>query len=311
MNWASRIAKIVTCVAGLSTVGACAPTTGAAQVSDVNESTMWTLVGAGVGVATGFGLAGLTGYELQEGGALVVVLLGGGMGGVTAHKLATSRGRQGQPVRRIQVTFPWAVVWSKAPQDIEAALSESGYGGSDSHHSLAPAVSVTVDAPGPLQIGAEISGVRGARVRDEDEATTITESVDGRSLSLFVLLARKPSQGHRLTYFGGGGVAQTAITVLSYFDQKQNSGLPPDLAQPSRSSRAEAKKWHPLLRAGLEFNLTMDVGVRLEGMRRWTQGISVPAIELLDATGNTVRQHGGHAVSLRSFQVSLGFNWRY
>jgi hypothetical protein len=311
MTSASATVMIVACVSGLTTAGVSRPNALTGQVPDVSESVGATLVGAGVGAAAGFGLAGVTRYELQEGGALVVALLGGGLGAVTANKFAESRDRPWGLSHRVQVAFPWAIVWSEAPEDIETAFSASGYGAADSHHSLAPAVTISVDIVGPLQVGGEVSGIRGVRVRDEDVGTHVTESVDGENFSFYVLIGRSPSQDRRLTYFGGGGVARTAITVLSYFDQKENLEGPPALAQPRRSSRAEANGWHPLIRAGLEFNFTDDVALRFEGVRRWAQEVSVPAIELLDPTGNVVRQLENHPVSLRSFQLSLGFGLRY
>jgi hypothetical protein len=293
-----------------SAVGSSCPAAAEAQTTP-RRSLSATLAGAGVGVAAGFGLAGATDYELQEGGLFVVVLLGGGLGAATGHKLSLSAGGPWRTLRPVQVAFPWAHGWSESSGDVRSAFSASGYRAEDSHHALVPAVTLTVDAGRWIRIGAEISGIRGVLLRGDDEVARVSESVDGHSVSLFAVVSTTPSRGRRLTYFGGGGLGRDAVTALSYFDQKTSTGIPPDVVQRNRSSRASAARWSPQIRGGLEVYLTDEVSLKMEAVRRWADTISVPSIELTDLNGVVVSHHGAHSVSLTSFHLSLGLGMRY
>lgn len=314
MPWMRRISGMAT--SGIQAVVLAAAVTAGpisvvAQEPAERHARVGTLVGAGAGIAVGFGLAGATQYALKEGGAVVVTFLGAALGAVTGHKLSDSMGQPWRVPPRVQVTFPWAIGWSGAPDDIESALAACGCFGKDSHHALVPAVAVTIDALGPVRIGAEISGIRGVQVHGTRELATLSENVDGRTLSMLVLFGTRPSPGRRLTYSGGGGLDRYAVTVESYFDQRGMGSLPPDAAQPRRSTRSRAVGWGPQVRAGLEFYLTHDFSLKMDAVRRWRDRIAVPAIELIDTSGDVVARNEAHTVSLGSFLLSFGVGMRW
>jgi len=293
----------------LATVSAVAmmawPATSCAQEAGGRRPAAGALVGAGVGVATGFVLAGATDYPLKEGGAFVVTFLGAALGAVTGHKLSSSLGRPWSAPGRVQVTFPWAAGWSGAADDIESAFSAHGYRGEDTHHALVPAVTVTLNAFGPLRVGAEVSGIRAVSVGGRGALASLTENVDGRAVAALAVVGKRPTAERRLTWAVGGGIDRYVVTVESYFDQVEE-GDRPDAQQPRRSVRSEATGWGPHVRAGAEYHLTRDVSVKLEGMRRWKGDVTVPNIEILDSSGTVLTRHGGHSVSLGSFQMALG-----
>lgn len=269
------------------------------------------LLGAGVGVAVGFGLAAATDYALQEGGAVSVVLAGGVLGAIHGHKLAMSWGRPWQAPGRLHLSFPWGRVWTKAASDIERAMEASGFPGFDSHHSLTPTVTALWDATGPLRIGGEVSGVKGVDAWATHQYGWVSESIDGRVVSGIVAVSTAPADGRRLVYSVGAGVDHYSVEVLSYFDQERSTDLPGDSFQPERSSNAAASRWGVHARLGVERYLTSEVSLQVNVLRRWARKVRVPGIRLHDATGVSVLELAGHNVDLAAWRVDLGFGLRY
>jgi len=308
-NETKGAARALVIVVGAAGVLAARPAPSWAQESGGRWSA-GALIGAGVGIASGFALAAATDYDLQEGGAFVVTFLGAAMGATTGYKLVSSRTEPWSSAGRVQVVFPWALGWSPATRDVESAFAVSGYRGRDAHHALAPAVTATLDAFGPIRIGAEVSGIRAVSVGDRSALASLTENVDGRAASILALVGTRPSAERRLTYSVGGGLDRYAVTVETYFDQVRQ-GDRPDAQQPRRSARTERAGWDAHVRAGIEYHLARDVSLKLDGLRRWKDDVAVPTIELLDAEGAVVTRHQAHSVSMRSFQVALGVGLRF
>ncbi len=282
-----------------------------AQEPETQPTRRGILIGAGAGIATGLGIARLTDYELQEGGLFTVGLLGAAWGALVGSRLAATLGEPWQESGSLEVTFPWAMGWSGAPGDVESAFAVSGLAGTDTHHALVPALTVTLDIIGPIRVGAEVSGVRAARVHSGSAIARLQETVDGHTVSAIALLATRPSATRRWTLAAGGGLDRSSVTVLSWFDQLDPGSRPPDTAQPRRSERSEATGWDPQLRAAVAWHLTHGVSLGVNAIRRWTDPVTVPAIEIVDANGVAVARHGAHAVSPASFHLSFGVGMRF
>jgi hypothetical protein len=276
-----------------------------------SRSARGALVGAGAGVAIGFGVASATDYPLKEGGAAVVVFAGGVLGAVHGRKLAMSWGEPWRVPGRLHVSLPLGWARSESADDVVRAMAASGLRAEDAHHSLVPVVTALWDVAGPLRIGAELSGVRGVDALAVHQWGRVSESVDGRVVSGIVGFGIRPSEGRRLVYSMGLGADYYAVEALAYFDQRQDSGLPPHASQPNRSASAEASRWGVHARLSLERYLTSDVSLQFTVLRRWAEDILVPGIQIEDGTGTPVFEHPEHRVSLSAWRVDLGFGLRY
>jgi hypothetical protein len=277
------------------------------------------LLGTAGGIATGFLIAHLTDYALEEGGAYSAILGGGGIGGYVGYRIGASVGRKftkEAPHTEDAVSFPgkfktsFGYAWTRsmAREDIREAFQSSGFNPTNPHHAIAPNLSLSYRINNRFNPGLELSGISAQEFESCDDEVHLSANLTGNSYSVIMDFTPYPLDNSSFDYAFGFGLDYYSVNVENYFDLRAGNYTENEF---SRFIHTTINKFGLLLRASLDYYIVKDVSIQFRLSGRLVKPIEIQEISITHPITNDHWRLIHHSVNLSAFYLSTGIGMHF
>ena len=277
------------------------------------------LLGTAGGIATGFLIADLTDYALEEGGVYTVFLCGGGIGGYVGYRIGASVKKKAlnsrnetegslSPPSKFKISIGYAWTKSMAMNDIKEAFKASEFYPTNPHHSIAPNLILSYRINNRFNPSLELSGISAQGFESSDSEVHLSANLSGYSTSLFIDYTPFPLNKSSFDYAFGVGFDYYSINVENYFDLRGGNYTENDF---SRFMHTTINKFDLLLRVSLDYYIVKDVSIQLKMSGRWVEPIEIQKISITNPITNHHRWLIDHSVNFSSFHFSTGIGMHF
>ena len=279
------------------------------------------LLGIVGGIASGFVIAKLADYPLEEGGVYTPIIVGGGLGGFLGYKIgAAIHHRKDQKRRllnqetnnltnRIHIILGTDWVTTKANSDIIDAFRVSGFNGKDQSDRYALNLGIVYSLSTRFNLGFEIAGIPPQKIDAEESALELGYEAGGISYCLLVDYIIFPPKSNAFEFALGTGLTYNSVSTGGSFELIEEYERP--VEEIWSMIHKDEKLIGVHLRACLDYYFLNDLSILFKVNGNLMPAIDCPELTYTHYAGIYTKVLKSHSVNLSNVKLSIGLRFRF